>query len=115
MKMAVFWDVASCSLVEIDRSTIIALMMEAVSTSETSATFYQTARRNIPEDSHLNLASYSRECFSVIGYYMNGFHGFPRDFQTCVVITAYRKLLVLLITVLVINYSLYFFRGKAVL
>jgi hypothetical protein len=29
-------------------------MMEAVNTSETSANFYQTARRNIPEDSHLH-------------------------------------------------------------
>jgi hypothetical protein len=29
-------------------------MMEAVSTSETSVNFYQTARRNIPEDSHLH-------------------------------------------------------------
>jgi hypothetical protein len=28
-------------------------MMEAVSTSETSVNFYQTARRNIPEDGHL--------------------------------------------------------------
>jgi hypothetical protein len=27
--------------------------MEAVSTSETSVNFYQTTRRNIPEDSHL--------------------------------------------------------------
>jgi hypothetical protein len=31
----------------------IALMMEAVSTSETSENFYKTARHNIPEDSHL--------------------------------------------------------------
>jgi hypothetical protein len=29
------------------------LVMEAVSTSETSVTFYETTRRNIPEDSHL--------------------------------------------------------------
>jgi hypothetical protein len=29
------------------------LMMEAVSTSETSVNFYDTTRRNIPEDSHL--------------------------------------------------------------
>jgi hypothetical protein len=41
----------------------IALMMEAVSTSETLVNFYQTTRRNIPEDSHLhtrrdNLKSY---------------------------------------------------------
>jgi hypothetical protein len=29
--------------------------MEAVSTSETSVSFYQSARRNIPEESHLHL------------------------------------------------------------
>jgi hypothetical protein len=29
-------------------------MMEAASTSETSANFYQTTRRNKPEDSHLH-------------------------------------------------------------
>jgi hypothetical protein len=34
----------------------IALKMEAVSTSETSVNFYQTTRRNIPEDSHFRLA-----------------------------------------------------------
>jgi hypothetical protein len=28
--------------------------MEAASTSETSVNFYQTTRRNIPEDSHLH-------------------------------------------------------------
>jgi hypothetical protein len=32
----------------------IALMMEAASTSVTSVNFYQTARRNNPEDSHLH-------------------------------------------------------------
>jgi hypothetical protein len=30
------------------------LMMEAASTSETSGNFYQTTRRNNPEDSHLH-------------------------------------------------------------
>jgi hypothetical protein len=46
-------------------SIIIALMMETVSTSETSVNFYETIRRNIPEDSHLhtrrreNLKSYN--------------------------------------------------------
>jgi hypothetical protein len=40
MKMTVFW--------------AIVLMMLAVSTSETSVNFYQTTRRNIPEDSHLH-------------------------------------------------------------
>jgi hypothetical protein len=29
-------------------------MMEAISTSESSVSFYQTTRRNIPEDSHLH-------------------------------------------------------------
>jgi hypothetical protein len=71
MKMAVFWDVAPCSLAEIDRRfrrtyclhhciraiLLIALMMEAVSTSETTVNFYQTTRRNIPEDSHLRLVT----------------------------------------------------------
>jgi hypothetical protein len=33
---------------------MIALMMEAVSTSETSVNFYQTIQRNIPEDNHLH-------------------------------------------------------------
>jgi hypothetical protein len=31
----------------------IALIMETVSTSESSANFYETTWRNIPEDSHL--------------------------------------------------------------
>jgi hypothetical protein len=40
VKMIVFWDV-------------IVIMMEAVSTSETSVNIYHTTRCNIPEDSHL--------------------------------------------------------------
>jgi hypothetical protein len=32
---------------------LIALMMEAESTSETSVNFYQTTRRNMPENDHL--------------------------------------------------------------
>jgi hypothetical protein len=57
LKMAVFWDVAPCSVVEIDRRFrrgLIALMMKAVSTSETSVNFYQRIRHNIPEESHLH-------------------------------------------------------------
>jgi hypothetical protein len=46
MRMIVFWDAAPCSL--------IVLLMEAASTSETSVNFYETTRRNIPEDSHLH-------------------------------------------------------------
>jgi hypothetical protein len=45
MKMAVFWVIAQWA---------IALMTEAASTSETSINFYQTTRRNNPEDSHLH-------------------------------------------------------------
>jgi hypothetical protein len=46
MKMAVFWVVAA---------GWFALMMEAASTFQTSVNFYQTTRRNNPEDSHLHI------------------------------------------------------------
>jgi hypothetical protein len=56
--MAVFWDVTPRSLLENDRrfrgaSNIGALSTEAVSTSETSFSFYQTTRLHVPEGSHL--------------------------------------------------------------
>jgi hypothetical protein len=41
-------------LLNIKCSSVIALMMETV-TSETSVNFYQTTRRNIQEDTHLQL------------------------------------------------------------
>jgi hypothetical protein len=56
--MTVFWVAAPCSLVkftdvsDVLAASIIALMMEATSTSETSENFYQT-RCNKPEDSQL--------------------------------------------------------------
>jgi hypothetical protein len=76
-EMTVFWTVAPCSLVEVyrrlrgacglhnqgdDHSSLIALMMEATSTSETSVNVYQTTQRNSPEDGHLheNYLSYLR-------------------------------------------------------
>jgi hypothetical protein len=46
LKFRVFWDVV-----------IIALMMEAVHTSETSVNFNVATRRYIPEDSKLILAA----------------------------------------------------------
>jgi hypothetical protein len=61
MTIAVFWDVAPCSLViltdvsevlTVSNIRVITLMMEATSTSETSVNIYQTTRRNIPEGSH---------------------------------------------------------------
>jgi hypothetical protein len=51
LKAAVFWDVAPCSLVDIDRRFRGA---EAVSSSETSVNIDETTRRNIPEDNHLH-------------------------------------------------------------
>jgi hypothetical protein len=55
LKMAVFW--------------VVALMMEAASTSETSVNVYQTTRRYNPKDNHLhtsrreNLKSHSQALF----------------------------------------------------
>jgi hypothetical protein len=46
MKMTVSWDVMIRA---------IALMMEAVNTSETSVNFCQTTRRNIPENSQIHI------------------------------------------------------------
>jgi hypothetical protein len=59
--MAVFWAVAPCSLVEVSEvlaASIIALMMEEASTSETSVNFHQITRRNNTEDSHLHTRRY---------------------------------------------------------
>jgi hypothetical protein len=55
MKMGVFRVIAPCSLVEVYR--LIALMMEAESTSETSVNFHQTTWRYNQEDSHLHTFS----------------------------------------------------------
>jgi hypothetical protein len=58
MKMTVFWDVAGCSLVETDRvsemliATIIRAMMEAVSTSEMSVSFYGTTSQKTVSHLH---------------------------------------------------------------
>jgi hypothetical protein len=49
-KMTVFWVSAPCSFAETDRRFIVAMMMEAVSTSETSVNFYETTGRNNPGD-----------------------------------------------------------------
>jgi hypothetical protein len=59
MKMVVFWDVVPCSLLDVCRLSVVfaASIISEMSnrTSETLANFYQTTRRNNPEDSHLNL------------------------------------------------------------
>jgi hypothetical protein len=63
MKMTAFWDTALYNLVEVDRrfrdqycpiTTVIALIMDAVLTSETSAYFYETTWYCIPEGCHLH-------------------------------------------------------------
>jgi hypothetical protein len=64
MMFRAFWDVS-----EVRTASIIALMMHAVRTSETSVNFNVTTRRYISEDSKLhtrrreNLKSYKFLCF----------------------------------------------------
>jgi hypothetical protein len=59
VKFRVFWDVAPCSHVEVDRcfkvrtTSMISAMTEAVNTSETSVNFNVTTLHYIPEDSKL--------------------------------------------------------------
>jgi hypothetical protein len=63
VKMAVFWVVALCCVVEVyqrfeDTCCLHhqgALMMEVANTSETSANFYETTRRHYQEDNHLEV------------------------------------------------------------
>jgi hypothetical protein len=50
MKVSAFWDIAPCSLIEVDRR--FTLMMEAVHTSEMSV-YSETTRQYIPEESNL--------------------------------------------------------------
>jgi ribosomal protein L35AE/L33A len=55
-KMPVFWVVAPFSLVKFtDVSEVLAASIIRTITSETSVNFYQTTRRNNPEDSHLKI------------------------------------------------------------
>jgi hypothetical protein len=44
-----------CQKCLLPSTSVIALMIEAGSTSETSVNIYQTTRRNIPEDSRLHI------------------------------------------------------------
>jgi hypothetical protein len=65
MKFSIFWDIALCSQVEVDRcfrgeyclrhhgDSFIALMMEVVRTSEMSVNLNLTTRNYIPEVSKL--------------------------------------------------------------
>jgi hypothetical protein len=60
-KMPVSWDDVPCNLVEIDdvswvlSASVIALMTEAVRTSEKLLNFYQTTWYNIPGECHLHI------------------------------------------------------------
>jgi hypothetical protein len=58
MKIAVFWVVAPCSLVE------VALMMEAARTSDTWVNFYPTTRCYNPEDSNLQTVAWAPVCLT---------------------------------------------------
>jgi hypothetical protein len=58
MSLRVFWDILTCSQIDVDvdfaQGLLIALMMAAC-TSETSVVIYLTTRQYIPEDSEAQL------------------------------------------------------------
>jgi hypothetical protein len=74
MKKAVFLDVAPYNLIEVYRRCggaccLVALMMEAANTSETSVNFFQNIRCNIPEDSHLSVQWFTNEASLNVAMY----------------------------------------------
>jgi hypothetical protein len=71
MKIAVFWDVEPWYLVDTDRQ--IALIVEEVSSSETSVNIYQTTRCNILEDSQLETLLYLRVTIKVLSSQRNNY------------------------------------------
>jgi hypothetical protein len=54
MLRLVVWPILADVSEELTASTIIALIMEAISSYETSVNIYQTSRHNIPEDCRLH-------------------------------------------------------------
>jgi hypothetical protein len=58
--MAVIWDAAKCGLTDVSEMLTayiirsIAVVMDAISFSETSVSLHQTTRRNTPEGSSLH-------------------------------------------------------------
>jgi hypothetical protein len=74
MNMTTFWDIAPCSLVEVDRRFRGAItLMEAVCTSETSINFYETTRRNILEGCHLYVFLFCLFNFFLFRVYLKSF------------------------------------------
>jgi hypothetical protein len=53
IQMAVFWIVALCNMVGIER--LFSLMMEALSSSEISVNICQSTQYDIPKDRHLKI------------------------------------------------------------
>jgi hypothetical protein len=58
-------------------------MMEAASTSETSVNFYQTTRRNTPEDSHLH----TRRRENLESHYTFFFVKAPKECESDIIFT----------------------------
>jgi hypothetical protein len=65
----IFWDV-------------VVMMVEAVSTSETSVNFYQTKWRNNPEDSHLHTRRRENPKSHIVNLYVDATPHCVRRFGT---------------------------------
>jgi hypothetical protein len=71
LNMVVLWEVTPCCLREVQG----ALMMEAVSSSETLVKFCQTARRYKPEDGHRHIARRQNPKYCLTYSYASSFVG----------------------------------------
>jgi hypothetical protein len=71
---------------------IIALMMEAASTSETLVNFYQTTRRCNPEDSHLHIRRRENQNLITRLYYKDHFVNAVQGNNSCLLLRIIRLL-----------------------
>jgi hypothetical protein len=93
MNVTVFWNVASSSLVGVDRHFrgayclhhVVSLMMETIRTCETSVYSNETTRRYIPESCYVRMKLFSNRCLE---FEISSSHGGEYEAQNLLRCTA---------------------------